>query len=806
MALQDAVEKLGTSGPTSGDLVSATAGQLMPAGKAFAEELWDHPAEAAWGAVKTVAGSAVIGAAIGYILPARGPAAAVVAAGFTVPLIIGAVKRFDAAEEATQKGASLDSVSKALAKDTVEGGYNFILNMGGGVLGTRVGVGFATSKTLGMPGQLAQRGIMKGENFFLDAITKSDAPVAPMAKPLINLPKGTITRMTGPEAEGMVNVNLDQQLAGTGRQMALEKTVPVVEKTGLAARLDQHRIANLNLDRQLEPGGDGQNKMYFGSLHGHSHYSDGLGDPKDLFAKAAEEGQDFTTITDHNHLAARGGVSPDDPRAKDESGVPIIAGNPIEYSQTFADAAATTTDTHLSLVGTEIGTIGKVGGGSSGGDGGGGGGRGGGGHGGHGGHGVEDGGEPTTEGIVGNVGDHDHGDGDLEHHTHGMMNPERVGEHNPGGKPFDLQAALADANAAAHLGGVNHIGLLEVPTFFETVRQPAKGVTASLMRAFGSEPAPVVKAPDVVKINDGDYKALVNHLDGLTATDRGKPIIELNHPRYEADENKNTPASSRGRDYGQKSFANQQEWLTRFVDPYVRQVELIKGGALNPNPVDKVPPGMLDPTSFAGYIDKGVHASPTFGRDFHFGDPVGNPGATGIYSKSLAKGDILNALRERRTIATTSSKNLSGVLTANDDIMMGARVDHSTTASLNLKMRIDGNVDANAKYTVQLFGDENIGDGDLATAVQTKHVTGSELLANNQTVAFDPVSGTTGQNSAYYVEVQRVDPTTNNTDKMWTAPIWLENLAGTKHTLASKLLNGQLNPFQTDLPSTVITK
>jgi hypothetical protein len=326
------------------------------------------------------------------------------------------------------------------------------------------------------------------------------------------------------------------------------------------------------------------------------------------------------------------------------------------------------------------------------------------------------------------------------------------------------------------------------------------------MRAVGVEPAPVVKAPDVVKINDGDYRVLVDHLDQIKASDGGSPIITLNHPRYLADENPSTPASMRGRDYGQKSFGSQQEWIDRFATPYVRQIELIKGGALNPNPVDTVPTGMLDPKSFAGYLDKGVHASPAFGRDFHFGDPVGNPGATGIYATALDKPSVLDALRQRRTIATTSSKNLSGVLTANDNVTMGSILDHSVVPSLSLKMRIDGIVDPAAKYSVKLWGDTNLGDGKLAEIVQQKDVTGSELLAANQTVAFDTVNGTTGQNSAYYVEVNRTDPTTSNLDRMWTAPIWLENLAGTEHTTFSKLMNGQLsqyipNPFQSKVSS-----
>jgi hypothetical protein len=282
---------------------------------------------------------------------------------------------------------------------------------------------------------------------------------------------------------------------------------------------------------------------------------------------------------------------------------------------------------------------------------------------------------------------------------------------------------------------------------------------------------------------------MVDHLDKIKDTTGNTPIIQLNHPRYLADENPTTPAWKRGRDYGQKSFKDQQEWLDRFADKYVRQIELIKGGALNPSPIDKVPTGDLDPTSFAGYIDKKVHASPTFGRDFHFGEPVGNPGATGFYAKGLDKPSILEAMRERRTIATTSSKNLSGVLTANDSFLMGSIVDQSAVPSLSLKMRIDGNIDPAANYAVKLWGDTKVGDGKLAEVLQQRNISGADLLNQSQTVAFDAITGKVGQNSAYYVEVQRKDPRTANLDRMWTAPIWLEQLAG-GHSLFTRWMTG----------------
>ncbi|MBS1996540.1 MAG: hypothetical protein JSS86_09530 [Cyanobacteria bacterium SZAS LIN-2] len=793
MALEDAVKHLTQGTPTQMDVLSSTAAQILPASKAFAEELYQHPLQTVEHAGTTLLASAAMGAAIGYVLPARGPAALIVAGAFTIPMAVKAYNRLDQAFSSAQQGQDLERVSKALAFDTVAGTYDLSLNLAGGVAGTEIGVSMATSRgALGSLGQASQRMVMKGENWALNSLHE---PAPAVAAEGLKLPQGKITTAASrrTDVNGMVNTSLDTQLTGDATNMALSPTpeatigsTPLVEKSGLAARLEQHRIINPKLDRYFDAGQDGS-QMYFGSLHGHSRYSDGLGLPKDLYNKAIAEGQQVTTITDHNHLAARGGVAPDDPRTSDQAGTPVVAANPIEYSQTFADAAATTTSgKHVSLVGTEMGTIGKVGGG-------------------HGEHGHGGAGHPDGEqGLVGADLEHMH-----DHHSHGMMNPESIGEVNPGNQPFNLAEARAESNAAAHIGGVNHINLIEVPQFFEATRQPKTGALAFFMRALGKEPEPVVTAPEVIKYNDGDYKAMVDHLDKLTATDGGKPVIQLNHPRYLADENANTPIEQRSRDYGQKSFKNQQEWLDRFATPYVRQIELIKGGALNPNPVDTVPTGALDPTSFAGYLDKGVHASPTFGRDFHFGDPVGNPGATGFYAKSLDKSGILNALRERRTIATTSSEKLSGVLTGNDKFVMGAILDHSVVPSLSLKMRVDGIVHPEASYTLKLWGDTKLGDGKLAEVVQQKTVKGSDLLTANQTVAFDAVTGTVGQNSAYYVEVLRKDPSSGNTDRMWTAPIWLETLAGTKHSLFSRFMAGQAssylpNPFQSKLGSPIV--
>jgi hypothetical protein len=104
-------------------------------------------------------------------------------------------------------------------------------------------------------------------------------------------------------------------------------------------------------------------------------------------------------------------------------------------------------------------------------------------------------------------------------------------------------------------------------------------------------------------------------------------------------------------------------------------------------------------------------------------------------------------------------------------------------------MRIDGNIDPAASYAVKLWGDTKIGDGKLAEVLQQRDLSGADLLSQSKTVAFDAITGKVGHNSAYYVEVQRKDPHTANLDRMWTAPIWLEQLAG-GHSLFTRWMTG----------------
>ena len=826
-----------TGNPNGGGEVLRKAAKDIPTViEDLAVEAWHHPLDAALHAGKTIGTAAVMSTVLGAVIPSRGPAELLTAAAFTVPLLVGEFRRFRGTYDAAQQpGANIDALAYELAKGTVKDTGDIGLSVIGGAAGGAFGRSLATSDTaLGARLQTVQRGVLRMENKSMMTLAKAPewfngAPTAA---------EGTMSTALG----AATPVNMGMQPAWFSR------FAPNTD--ALNARLAQ--AANMPAQPQSAFN------QYFGDLHGHSHFSDGMKEPAELYQSAKDAGRDFYSVTDHNHARSRDGVSADDPRAADQANVPIITAKPSEYTQTFTEAAAATKNGEfVGLVGSEMGTIGKVGG--------------------HGGGkkgdvppmdgdtgaaagtatGVEAGSASAnsqTNSIMAHSHDHEHShgsvvdenvpvavkttirvnepDGTAVTHEYTFKNkaaeeagtepvivadPNHVGNTstNPAlgfmarttdGAPIlspKLQAlAEAQARDNSHWGGVNHINAFEIPKFIEAELPPRGGggkpsssfVAAALgniQRRLGfssaAEASAAPASPEVFTYKDGDYKSLVAALDMIKDTTGGRPVIQLNHPRFKADWNENLPPEMRGRDYGIKSFGSLKNWQQQF-GKYASLIEIITGQALNPHPVDVMKSTDLNPVNLAGYIDKGLHVSPTFGRDDHFGLPGGRPAGTGVLATSLDKASILDGLRERRTVATTSTKLLRGHMTVNDNHPMGTIFDQSAVPDLNIKMNIGGELDPKAQYTVNLFGDSKIGDGKLAEVMQTKKLSGQDLLDTQGQVSFDQVQTKLGNKSAYYVEVQRVDPNTSNTDYMWTAPVWVEP-SGT-HSLLTRGLVG----------------
>ena len=750
----------------------------------LAQEAWEHPGQFIKNSAISLGESAAIGVAMGMLIPSRGLAAGLATIAFTAPMAIGTVRRVDEAyDEGNKPGADANALSKSLASDLVHEGWDFALGSVGGFAGAHFGHVIATSDTvLGSFAQQAQRSTLRAENSAMFRLVTGES---------LNADTGT----------------------------AIKTSWLLPKDSALSTRLAQATAEPKDFTIRM------------GSLHGHSYYSDGMGTPADIFAKAKADGMDFYAITDHNHLAARAGVGSGDPRAGDQAKVPIIASMPSEYASTLSDAAAATEPgKFVAIVGVEMGTIGHVGGGGHGG-----GGHGGGGHGdgaGPGGAGDGAGNEsitgaadfasPQAESLTEAAG-HDHAghthslpeefahlqvpdnlppptvirrvyepDGSVIETKHVMpqetaaqayreqmyldaqkaAQPTLLAENKVELSPREQAIADAAERDAGHYSGINHVNVFEFPQMIIADRAGDTGP----------------RAQGAIHYNDGDFNGLVKQIGDSPDTTGGLPVWQLNHPRYVADNNPNTPDNLRGRDYGTKSFPSHDAYLAA-MDPRVHQVEVITGEALNPDPVSVMKPHDLGPINMAGYIDSGLHVSPTYGRDDHFALPGGRPAGTGIIADKLDKETLLNALRNRQTIATTSTQLLKGYMTANNNLM-GSILDQNAVNDLNIAMNVGGKVDPAATYKVNLWADTNIGDGKLATMIQSKSLSGQDMLSAQGQVQFDQVHHTIGNKSAWYVEVQRTDPGTSNTDYMWTAPVWIEPKSGASHSLLTRALVG----------------
>ena len=429
-----------------------------------------------------------------------------------------------------------DTIAKELAGDTVSGAADLSLSLVGGIGGTALGVRLAKSDTVaGHFAQWGQRKVNQAENESILWIrdkfgSKEDlVGAADIGAP----PPGRFVAANRNDS-GTAAVGADPLQTATaldlGVRAASRTTLPIWQPvanlvTNLTRRSDQYAIS-LSEAPAAKPGATplGLN-MYSGSTHGHSRYSDGMGLPRDLYQKGIDEGQQVTAITDHNHLAARDGVKPGDPRADDEKYTPIIAAAPEEYVQTQKDAEATTiAGMHVSLVGIEMGTIGGVKHVHDG--------KGGGGHGqeqpemqgllpGSQVLPIDDGMSPSMEPLVASpfrkfetpqtpsVGDtvdappvkQDSPTDSAKGRSEDAQNPkdEHEGEHEhdldiTGAQddpkrlvPYNFKVAQLESLEAAHLGGVNHTGLVEPSNFFEAIRQPKPRLNALFSKVLGLE-------------------------------------------------------------------------------------------------------------------------------------------------------------------------------------------------------------------------------------------------------------------------------------------------------------------------------
>ena len=98
-------------------------------------------------------------------------------------------------------------------------------------------------------------------------------------------------------------------------------------------------------EQTLPPAPELPWNVYFGRLHSHSAFSDGLSAVEDLFARAKADGLHFYAVTDHSDA-----FDNDDLGALGEDGTAVSA----EWAAGRAAAAAVTDEGFLGLYGFEM--------------------------------------------------------------------------------------------------------------------------------------------------------------------------------------------------------------------------------------------------------------------------------------------------------------------------------------------------------------------------------------------------------------------------------------------------------------------
>ncbi|MBX9724147.1 MAG: hypothetical protein K2X81_22255, partial [Candidatus Obscuribacterales bacterium] len=128
------------------DVLIHTLKDMPEAASLLAADAWNSPGKFALNTAKTLGESAVVGAAMGYIIPSSSLAAKLATVVFTAPIVYGTAKSItEAYNDGNKPGANIDALSKNLASNLTNEGWNFALGTAGSYAGAMAGHRIASS-------------------------------------------------------------------------------------------------------------------------------------------------------------------------------------------------------------------------------------------------------------------------------------------------------------------------------------------------------------------------------------------------------------------------------------------------------------------------------------------------------------------------------------------------------------------------------------------------------------------------------------------------------------------------------------
>ena len=350
----------------------------------------------------------------------------------------------------------------------------------------------------------------------------------------------------------------------------------------------------------------------------------------------------------------------------------------------------------------------------------------------------------------------------------------------------DGSGTPAEAFAAARQAGLDFFAVTEhnhpqaggddgvflTTPLYEELKRSADDHTedGSFVAIYGQEVSSISKgnhvnvfnSSTIVDVDNGDFRDLY---DRYLPEHPEVTLVQLNHPNARRDLSSSTDADERNNDYGIDDYNQSFPALLEASGRWVALIELIIGPAFG-SATDKPHHDGRHEEDYLFYLNQGFRLGPSAGQDNHRRNwGTSTHARVGVWAAELTRAGILDALAARRTFA--SEDETIAVRLRAGDTWMGGTVALPAGTEARLELDVADADEPDAAYTASLFYDEAIA-GAEARIVDVATFTGDR----RHTFVHAPQFG-----GYYFVRLQQRSDDEAVADDIWTAPIWITELA-----------------------------
>ncbi len=272
----------------------------------------------------------------------------------------------------------------------------------------------------------------------------------------------------------------------------------------------------------------------------------------------------------------------------------------------------------------------------------------------------------------------------------------------------------------------------------------------------------VLDVPAVIDVENGQFDRLLQ--DWLPAnldTSGETGILLLNHPA--------TTSSKTALEYGRDDFASDEEWI-RALDPRAHLINIINGPSHSSGV--NLPQSKPSESEFFRYLNLGFHLAPTADQDNHqrtWGTIT--RARVAVLAEQLTKPALLDAMRKRHVYATTD-RNLRVIARINGhfygDVIADVPVEGD---EFDIKLVIHDDDEPFAQYEVEVFSD-HIGGPKLKPSQPNDVVSAAGNQPLDDPLIIEDIVYT-GPGQYILFRIEQLDEH-GKSDRVWTAPVWLQ--------------------------------